>query len=118
MASINDAVAVIHCETGPGPTETFYKSCLTHELRLRGMIFRQNIPFQIRYKDFLTGKKLHIGILVEDAVAIIVMAGTSGKPVEEALMKTLLRSEMAEAVMLFNFALPALASGYRKMLLS
>jgi len=47
---IGRAIAV-HRHPGPGLLESAYKQCLAHELKCDGIVFHQQNPGPVQYKD-------------------------------------------------------------------
>ena len=45
------AAIEVHRELGPGLMESVYEVALAHELELRGLIVRRQVPVPIRYKS-------------------------------------------------------------------
>jgi GxxExxY protein len=51
------AAIEVHKELGPGLMESAYEECRCHELRLRGIGFKRQVPLPVEYK----GLKLECG---------------------------------------------------------
>lgn len=49
------AAVEVHKVLGPGFLESVYEQALSHELRLRHVAFKTQVPLPVRYKDFAMG---------------------------------------------------------------
>jgi GxxExxY protein len=46
---IVDSAFSVHSELGPGLLESVYERCLSHELQLRGLPIRRQVPVAVIY---------------------------------------------------------------------
>ncbi len=71
---ILDAAITVHRELGPGLLESAYTISLAHELRLRELSVRIQVPVELSYKGVTLGKAYVMDILVENEIVIEVKA--------------------------------------------
>jgi GxxExxY protein len=64
----------VHRHLGPGLLESAYDHCLAHELALRGLRVRRQVPIPVRYKELSLRCGYRIDLLVEDRVIVEVKA--------------------------------------------
>ncbi len=74
----------VHRALGPGLLESTYEQCLIHELQLKSIAARRQVPVPIRYKGCDLDCGYRIDILVEDAVILELKAVESLRPIHEA----------------------------------
>jgi len=105
------AAIEVHRFLGPGLLESAYHKCLAHELTLRGLLFKQEVPIPVVYKsvtldcgyraDFIIAEKVVVEIKSVDAIA----------PVHEAQLLTYLKLTKCKVGLLINFNVPILKKG-------
>jgi GxxExxY protein len=105
------AAIEVHRELGPGLLESVYEECLCHELGLRGLEFRRQVPLPVRYKGADLDAGCRIDVLVEDAVVVEVKAVERLLGVHEAQLLTYLRLANKKVGLLLNFNVPRLKDG-------
>jgi PD-(D/E)XK nuclease superfamily len=71
-----DAAVEVHRVLGPGYLESIYEAALTVELRLRGIPFRLQHGFEIRYKGEVMGAG-RVDFLVGDRLIVEAQVGRS-----------------------------------------
>ena len=59
------AAIEVHRNLGPGLLESAYESCLSWELRQRGIAVENQVPVPIRYKGIALDEGYRIDMLVE-----------------------------------------------------
>jgi GxxExxY protein len=111
------AAIEVHKGLGPGLLESAYEECLCHELRLRGLSFKRQVPLPIEYK----GVKLDCGYLldlvVQDSVLIELKSVEKVIPVHEAQLLTYMKMTTLRVGLIINFNVPVLTRGIiRKVL--
>ena len=60
------AAIEVHRALGPGLLESAYEECLCHELHLRGLSFRRQVPLPVEFKGVRLDCGYRIDIVVED----------------------------------------------------
>ena len=107
----------VHKALGPGLLESAYEECLCHELEIREIKFDRQYRLPIRYKDVQLDCGYRIDILVENLIVIELKAVEKLSPVHDAQLLTYLKVGGWELGMLFNFNVPVLRNGIRRMVL-
>ena len=64
------AAIEVHRALGPGLLESAYEDCLCHELTLRELRFRRQVPLPIVYKSVHLDCGYRIDIVVENLVIV------------------------------------------------
>lgn len=101
---IFDAAVEVHNHLGgPGLLETVYESALCHELSLRGLRTKRQIPIPVTYKNSEVRDPLFLDILVDNKVIIEVKATSKIYPFHHAQLLTYLRLAQIESGLLINF---------------
>ncbi len=62
------AAIEVHRVLGPGLLESAYEECLCHELHLRGLAFRRQVPLPVEFKGIHLDCGYRMDILVEDSI--------------------------------------------------
>ena len=108
---IDAAMEVHQLLGGPGLMESIYESALCHELLLRGIKSRRQIPIPVIYKSAEVRDPLYLDILVEDKLIIEVKATGKDFPFYQAQLLTYMRLMGKEKGLLINFGKPNLREG-------
>ena len=101
---------------GPGLLESIYESALCHELKLRGLHIRRQMPVQVIYKGITIRDPLFIDVLVEDKVLIEVKATEKNHPIYETQILTYLRLTGIKLGLLVNFGAPVIKDGISRVI--
>ena len=113
--SIIGAAIEVHKTLGPGLLESAYEECLCHELSLRRIPYKRQVPLPIKYK----GKELECGyridILVDDSIIVELKACASIEAIHKAQLLTYLKLMGLRAGLLFNFNESVLKDGIVRM---
>ena len=79
-----DAAIKVHSVMGPGLLEGAYQACLLHELRMRGLGVRSQVPLPIVYE----GTRIHVGyridLIIENSVIAELKAISKLLPIHHA----------------------------------
>jgi GxxExxY protein len=113
--SVISAAFEVHKELGPGLLESAYEMCLCHELALRSVRFRRQIPLPVTYKGIKLACGYRMDLLVDDAVIVEVKSTDGIWKVHEAQLLTYLRLSGMSRGVLINFNVPQLKDGIRRM---
>jgi len=111
------AALEVHRSVGPGLLESTYEECLAHELTLRRIAFRRQVPLPLVYKGVRLDAGYRLDLLVEDLVVVELKAVDHLLPVHEAQLLTYLRIAQVWLGLLFNFHAAVLRHGIRRMVL-
>jgi len=105
------AAIEVHKNLGPGLLESTYEECLAHELTLRRLSFKKQVPIPIVYK----GKRLDCGYrldsIVEKAMILELKSCEKIEPVHKAQLLTYLKLSDLKLGLLLNFNVPIMKDG-------
>jgi len=112
-----DAGLKVHRALGPGLLESAYEHCLAHELGLRGVSFRRQVPLPIVYEGVTFEAGYRIDILVDDEIVVEVKATEGVTRLHEAQLLTYLKLSGKRLGFLMNFNVELFRSGLRRRVL-
>jgi GxxExxY protein len=115
--AIISAAIDVHRVLGPGLLEFAYQACLSHELQLHGLRFRQQVELPLVYKDVKLDCGYRIDFIVEEKVILELKAIEGILPVHQAQLLTYLRLSGLRIGLLMNFNVPVLKDGIRRRVL-
>ena len=78
------AAMEVHRQVGPGLLESAYVACLRHELALRGLAWRAEVPVSLQYKGLQVDSAYRADRVVLDVVLVEVKAVAALSPAHEA----------------------------------
>ncbi len=111
------AAIEVHRHLGPGLLESAYRRCLSHELTLRGLHHRCEVPLPVQYKGTHIQHCFTIDFRIEDVLIVELKALERLLPVHSAQLMTYMRLSGISAGLLINFNVPLLTRGVRRLLL-
>ncbi len=111
------AAIEVHRELGPGLLESTYQQCLKHELNLRRISLRSEIPLPVKYKGIVLECGYRIDLLVMDSVVVEVKSIAGLEKIHEAQLLTYLRLGGWKVGLLINFNVPLLKDGIKRRVL-
>ena len=100
---IGAAIEVHRLLGGPGLLESIYEAALCHELMLRGINYKRQLPVPVVYKGITIRDPLFIDILVENEVIVEVKATEKNHPIHETQVLTYLRLTDKKLGLVINF---------------
>jgi GxxExxY protein len=101
----------VHRTLGPGLLESAYEECLCHELHLREIKFKRQVPLPVQYKGVSLDCGYRIDIVVEDAVILELKCCEHVLPVHEAQLLTYLKLTGTRVGLILNFHVATLVRG-------
>ena len=108
------AAIEVHRHIGPGLLESVYERALVHELQLRQISARQQVPVTVAYKDIeISGQRLDL--LVEPGVIVEIKAVDRLAETHEAQLLSYLKSTGHRLGLLINFGQWLLKNGIKRM---
>ncbi len=113
--TIIGAAIEVHRELGPGLLESAYEQCLCHELKLREVQFRRQVPLPVSYKGILLDCGYRIDVFVEDLVVLELKTVDKLHSLHEAQLLTYLKLIRAPVGLLINFQVPVLKDGLKRI---
>jgi GxxExxY protein len=105
------AAIEVHRHLGPGLLESAYEECLCHELKLRGLDFKQQIDLPLIYKGLSLDCGYRIDLVVQDEVILELKSVEKLLPVHQAQLLTYMRLARKKVGLLINFNVPLLTQG-------
>lgn len=108
------AAIEVHRELGPGLLESTYEQCLAHELKLRDIAFKIQVPISVEYK----GVKLDCGyradFLIDDILLVELKSVEQLAKIHEAQLLTYMKHAKVEVGLLINFNVAVLKRGLKR----
>ena len=83
------AAIEVHRILDPGLLESIYQRAMYHEMMLRGMVFKDQRPVPVNYKDVNLGDDLRLDFVVADHVIVELKTVERLLPVHEAQLITI-----------------------------
>lgn len=111
---LTGAAIDVHRVLGPGLLESAYESCLSHELSLRDVSFRRQVPIGVRYKDVDLDCGYRADLIVGNSVIVEIKAVERLTNLHEAQILTYLRLADLPTGLLINFNTTVLKNGIRR----
>ncbi|HVU87510.1 MAG TPA: GxxExxY protein [Pirellulales bacterium] len=111
------AAIEVHKILGPGLLESAYEECLCHELSLRHIALKRQVPLLVQYKDAALDCGYRLDIVVADAVVLELKCVEALLPIHEAQLLTYLKLSTKPVGLLINFNVPVLKDGIRRRVL-
>lgn len=93
----------VHRELGPGLLESASQACLCHELSLRRIGYRTEVPLPVSYKDVRLECGYRIDLVIDDKVAVELKSVDKILPIHQAQLLTYLRLSSLRVGLLMNF---------------
>jgi GxxExxY protein len=112
-----DSAFKVHSTLGPGLLESVYETCLTHELRKRGLKVQNQVTLPIIYDGVRLEAGLRIDLLVENQLVVEIKAVEAMAPVFEAQLLTYLKLTRNRLGLLVNFNVPRIKEGIKRVIL-
>ncbi|MEO7986355.1 MAG: GxxExxY protein [Gemmatimonadales bacterium] len=110
------AAIEVHRHLGPGLLESSYHNCLCHELELRGIAYRSQVPIPLEYKGVHVGRGYVIDLLIERSLIVEIKAVDQLHPIHSAQLMTYMRLLGVSVGLLMNFNVSTLPQGIRRIL--
>ena len=116
-SSILAAAIEVHRHLGPGLLEAIYESCLTWELRARGVGVEQQVAVPVMYKGVQLRLAYRLDLVVEQSVIVEVKAVDRLHPLTDAQVLTYLKLTGLKTALILNFNVGLLRDGVRRLVL-
>jgi GxxExxY protein len=113
--AVVDAAMRVHSVLGPGLLESAYATCLTHELRQRGLKVSCEVPLPVVYDGIKLDAGYRLDMLVEDAVIVELKAVEALAPIHQAQLLSYLKLSGKHVGLLINFHVVHLKDGIKRM---
>jgi len=112
------AAIEVHRALGPGLLESAYEECICHELSLRDIQFKRQIPLPVEYKGIKLDCGYRLDLLAVDTVVVEIKAVDTLLPIYEAQLLTYLKLGNWRVGLLINFNETVLKHGIKRMVLN
>lgn len=109
------AAIEVHRHLGPGLPENCYRQALSHELELRGIRHRCEVPFPIIYKGKVVGEG-RMDLLAEEVLILELKAVEALTKVHSAQALTYLRATNLKLALVINFNVLLLKDGIKRVI--
>ena len=116
-SQVIEAVFRVHRALGPGLLESVYETCLCHELKKTGVIFKRQVDLPIRYDEIQVESGLRLDVLAEDCVIVELKAVEKMIPLFDAQILTYLKLCDQRLGLLINFNVSLLKNGIKRFVL-
>ena len=114
---IASAIAV-HRALGPGLLESAYKRCLAIEFTEQGLSFEEEVWLSIHYRGHEIRYAYRMDFVVEGQIVVEIKAISKISDVELAQVVTYLKLSGYKVGLIFNFKVPILSQGIRRVVLN
>jgi GxxExxY protein len=111
------AAIEVHKQLGPGLLESAYEECLCHELHLREIPFRRQVPVPVTYKGVNLDCGYRPDLLVDETVIVEIKCVDQLNSVHEAQLITYLRLTGKRVGLIINFNVAVLSRGIMRKVL-
>ena len=105
----------VHRLLGPGLLESAYEQCLCHELAIRELQFRRQVPLPIVYKDVRIDCGYRLDFVVHENTVVELKATDQMSALHIAQVRTYLRLGGYPVGLLVNFNVLSLRLGLRTL---
>jgi GxxExxY protein len=112
---IVDACLRVHRALCPGMLESTYQTCLTHELRARGLRVDCEVALPICYEDVQIDAAYRIDMMVEDLILIENKSIQTVLPIHHAQLLTYLKLSDRRLGFLINWNVTRIMNGLKRM---
>jgi GxxExxY protein len=113
--SIIGAAIKVHRALGPGLLESAYQICLEYELQKSGFRVDCELSLPIQYESVHIDVGYRIDMLIENMIIIENKTVDHILPIHEAQLLTYLRMRHCRLGYLFNWHVPVMKDGIRRM---
>jgi len=106
----------VHSTLGPGLLENVYEEALSHEFKLRDIVYERQKEITLKYKNKVVGKH-RIDFMIEDKVIVELKAVEAVNKIYEAQLLTYLRATNKRIGLLINFNVDLLKKGINRLII-
>ena len=107
----------VHSALGPGLLESTYERCLALEMQAEGVVFKEQEPLAIAYRDVVIEKAYRVDFIVEGQLVVEIKAVAEVLDVHVAQVLTYMRFSRIGVGLLLNFNVTHLKHGIRRLVL-
>ncbi len=106
----------VHSILGPGLLENVYEEALSHEFKMRDIVYERQKEITLKYKGKVLGKH-RIDFMIEDKVILELKAVEAVNKIYEAQLLTYLRETNKRIGLLINFNVDLLKKGIKRLII-
>ena len=110
-SKIIGAAIEVHKAIGPGLLESAYEQCICHELSLRGLSFKRQVPLSVSYKGISLDCGYRLDVVVEDVIILELKSCERIEPIHRAQLLTYLKLSGLNIGLLLNFNTTVMRDG-------
>ena len=112
-----DSAFKVHSSLGPGLLESVYETCLTHELRKRGVPTDKQVAIPVVHDGVRIEAGLRIDLLVDKQLVVELKAVDQMNSIFKAQVLTYLKLTGLRLGLLINFNVPLIKNGIERIIL-
>ena len=105
----------VHRCLAPGLLESAYEECLCHELSLRKLSFKRQVPLPVQYKGVKLECGYRLDVVVEEQLVLELKTVEALLPIHQAQLLTYLKLSGIACGLLINFHVPVLKHGLKRI---
>ncbi|MEP6925277.1 MAG: GxxExxY protein [Pyrinomonadaceae bacterium] len=113
---IIDSAMKVHSTLGAGLLESVYETCLSHELRKRGLKVETQVALPVFYDGLKLDAGYRIDLLVENAVIVELKTAEHFLPIHEAQLLSYLKLSGKKLGLLLNFNVVHFKNGIKRLI--
>lgn len=117
ITAIIDCSFTVYAKLGPGLLESVYESCLCHELKKKGILFRRQVHLPIVYDGVQLSEGLRIDILVNENIIVELKAVEEMIPLFKSQLITYLKLTHHRIGLLINFNVTNFKGAVKRIIL-
>ena len=117
ITAIIDCSFTVFTKLGPGLLESVYESCLCHELKKNGILFRRQVHLPIVYDGEQLSEGLRIDILVNENIIVELKAVEQMIPLFKSQLITYLKLTHHRIGLLINFNVTNFKGAVKRIIL-
>lgn len=110
-----DSMLRVHRALGPGLLESAYQTCLTHEVRTRGLTVACEVGLPVRYAGVELDAGYRIDMLIENEIIVENKTVQELAPIHEAQLLTYLKLSERRLGFLVNWYVPLIKGGIKRI---
>lgn len=114
-ASVVDAAFQVHKALGPGLLESVYETCLSQELKQRGIPFNSQVALPIHYNGLTLDNGLRLDMLIDSKLIVELKAVEKMQPLHDAQLLTYLKLSGLRLGLLINFNTTLIKDGIKRI---
>jgi len=112
---ILDSAYTVHTRLGPGLLESAYRTCLSYELRKKGLKVEEEKALPIIYDEIKLDYGYRLDMLVEDEIIVELKTVDAFNEVHLAQLLTYLKFSGKHVGLLLNFYVKSLKDGIKRV---